>query len=74
MTTYYLTVMQHTGREVAPIVATVLRVDVDKPISWVKQHADEIAGYAQIDNYVPRRGLPCALWVGASDPMKEIAA
>lgn len=66
--TYFVTVFHNLKAPGAKLLATVLRVNADASIDWVKQHADEIA--ARAADQLPRHlGAPCALWVGEADPM-----
>ena len=62
--TYSLTVFQRLDPQAGSLLATFLRVDVAKPLEWVRQHADEIAQRAV---NVTRFGQPVALWVAQSE-------
>jgi hypothetical protein len=61
--TYSLTVFQRLDPHAGSLLATTLRVEVAKPLDWVRQHADEIAHRAV---NVARFGQPVALWVANS--------
>lgn len=56
MSAYRLTVFSPIKAGPAAMLATVLRVEVEEPVEWVRAHADEIAARA-----VER--LVMALWL-----------
>lgn len=68
--TYSLTVFQRLDPQAGSLLATSLRVEVAKPLEWVRQHADEIAQRAV---EVARLGQPVALWVTHSGGCHERA-
>lgn len=57
---YRLTAYQRLGVRTEALLVTDLRVEVDKPLDWVREHAGEIACRG-IDT--ARFGQPIALWL-----------
>lgn len=65
MSAYFLSVILPI-KGCSELFMLVLRVTVDQPIEWVKQHADEIAARGVADDKTARNvngGRYSALWV-----------
>lgn len=67
MNTYFLSVLKPIPEPAGGHVVTILRVEVDQGIGWVREHADEIATRSQGPGY-------SALMLRAELPPDEIAA